>query len=437
MKDEKVKIAIVGFGTVGSGVARIILENAAEISRKTGLKLELAHVVDTDLNSPRPVKLPAGLLHSDLDKVLKDQEVQIAVELVGGTGVAGDIQKKLLQAGKNVVTANKALLAERGEEIYEVARSHNRCLAFEASCCGGIPLIGAIRTGLTANNIDALFGIVNGTCNYIFTEMSNKGKEYKVALKEAQVAGFAEADPTLDVNGADSAHKLAILSLLAFGQKINYSDISTKGIENIKLSDIRYGREMGYAMKLLAIAERTDKGISMRVHPSFINEQEPLAQAAGAFNAVSIFGNAVGHTSYYGPGAGMMPTASAVVADIIEVARGNAARIFSSTPGLGRLAEPATICPPDEIKSKFYLRLMVVDQPGVFARIAQVLGDRRISISACLQHESESAEKVPVVIMTHLARQGDMDQALQDIIKLKVVKDKPVCIHVVTPPQEG
>lgn len=437
MKTKKVKIAIIGFGVVGSGVVRILQKNAEEITHKTGLQLELAHVVDMDLTRPRPVTLPEGMLHNDLEKVLSDDKVSIAVELVGGTEIAAEIQKKLLTAGKDVVTANKALLAERGEEIFETARQYNRCVSFEASCCGGIPVVSAIRTGLTANRISTMYGIVNGTCNYILSEMSESGKEYEVALKEAQAAGFAEADPTLDVNGSDSAHKLAILGLLAYGQKINYLDISANGIENIQLTDIHYGREMGYVMKLLAIAEQTDAGLSLRVHPSFINGHEPLAQVSGPFNAVSIFGDAVGHTSYYGRGAGMMPTASAVVADIIDVARGNAQRVFDATPALGYITEPTLMCPPEEIVSRFYLRLTVVDQPGVFAKIANVLGERKISISACLQHESKSDDRVPVVIMTHLARQGDMNKALEDMNKLDIVKEETVCIHIVTPPKDG
>jgi homoserine dehydrogenase len=437
MSDEKVKVAIIGFGTVGGGVAKILLDSADEIYRKTSVRLELAYVVDVDLDRSRPVTLPKGLLHNDLQKVLADKEVSIAVELVGGTGVAGDIQKKLLKAGKDVVTANKALLAERGEEIYEVARKQGRCVAFEASCCGGVPVIGAIRTGLVANRISAMYGIVNSTCNYILSEMSGQGKEYSVSLKEAQKAGFAEADPTLDVSGADSAHKLAILAGLAFGRQIQYKDISVEGIDEIQLVDICYGQEMGYAMKLLAIAEQTDKGLSLRVHPSFVNKDELLAQVYGSFTAVSIFGDAVGHTSYYGRGAGMMPTASAVVADIIDVARGSAKRIFEVTPGLGRKALPQQLCPREEMVSRFYLRLSVDDKPGVFFKIAKILGDREISISACLQHESKSDDCVPVVIMTHKARQGDMNQALKELAQLQVVRDRPVCVHVVSPPKDG
>jgi homoserine dehydrogenase len=438
MENRPVKVALIGFGTVGSGVAKILLEKSQYLYEKTALRLELAHVVDTDLERLRGVSLPAGLLHNSFDKVLADQEVSIAVELVGGTGIAADMQKKLLEAGKNVVTANKALLAERGAEIYETARRHGRCVAFEASCCGGIPVIGALRTGLAANRISAMYGIVNGTCNYILSGMSAEGKEYRKALREAQTAGFAEADPTLDVSGSDSAHKLAILAALAFGKQINYRDILVQGIDTIHLADIRYGMEMGYAIKLLAIAEQTEAGLSLRVHPSFISQEEPLARVPGPFNAVSIFGDAVGHTSYFGRGAGMMPTASAVVADIIEVAQGNAGRFFATAPGLGRPAEACQLCPADEIRSRYYLRLAVVDAPGVLARIAKALGERMISISGFLQHENEgdAADSVPIVIMTHPAREGDMNLALKDLAQLDVVKAKPICIHVVTPPRD-
>ena len=437
MESRPIKIALIGFGTVGSGVARILLERAEHLRHKTDIDFVLAHVVDTDLTSERSVKLPEGMLHNNLEAVLADEQVSIAVELVGGTTLAADIVKKLLAAGKDVVTANKALLAERGEEIFAAARQHGRCVAFEASCCGGIPIVGALNTGLAANRIRAIYGIVNGTCNYILTEMSHQGKEYATALKEAQEAGFAEADPTLDVNGTDSAHKIAILGKLAYGQEVNFDNIPISGIDTIQLADIRNGLELGYSMKLLAITEQTQFGLSTRVHPAFISLEEPLAQVSGPFNAVSVYGDSVGHTSYYGRGAGKMPTASAVVADIIEIAKGNAAQNFASAAGLGRVAAPVSMCPAEEITSRYYLRLSVVDQPGVFAQMAQVLGDHQISISACMQHESESVESVPVVIMTHRVRQGDIESALKEIERLKVVKAAPICIAVITPPEEN
>ena len=433
MAEKSVKIAVIGFGTVGSGVARILLEETDQICQKTGIRLELTDVVDNDLNRPRSVELPDGMLHGDFDKILQNKDLSIVAVLVGGITIAAEIQKKLLTAGKDVVTANKALLAERGDEIYDIARRQGRCVAFEASCCGGIPIISAIQNGLAANQITAMYGIVNGTCNYILSEMTQKQKEYAVALHEAQAAGFAEADPTLDVNGADSAHKLAILSLLAFGKKIDYHKIPTCGIDNLNLADIQYGREMGYIIKLLAISQQTPNGLSLRVGPCFIAKDELLAQVSGAFNCISIFGNAVGHTSYYGPGAGMMPTASAVVADIIDLARGNAARTFNTTCGLAIEPQPAKICPAEEIQSKFYIRLSVADRPGVFAKVGTILADRNISISGLLQHEGDSADCVPVVVMTHRVKKGDMDQALTEIEKLEAVKEKPVCIEVLTP----
>ncbi|MBI9018156.1 MAG: homoserine dehydrogenase [Phycisphaerae bacterium] len=436
MEEKKIKIAIVGFGVVGSGVAKILLEKAQYLYHKTGLMIELAHVVDTDTQRPRKVTLPTGILHSDLDKVINDPEVSIVVELIGGTTIAADIQMKLLAAGKHVVTANKSLLAERGQEIFAVARENNRCVAFGASCCGGVPIISAIRTGLAANEIKMIIGIVNGTCNFILSNMDHEGKEYSVALKEAQVAGFAEADPTLDVSGYDSAHKLAIMASLALGKKICIDDVSVEGIDNVNLEDILFGKDMGYAMKLLAIATQSERGLSLRVHPAFIPRTELLAQVTGPFNAVSVFGDAVGHTSYYGRGAGMMATASSVVADIIDVANGNSVTLFDSMPGLGRDTEDAVICPHDEVVSRYYIHVTGENHPGVFAGIVNILAQRKINISSCMQHENGQSDLIPVVITTYEARLGDIEQALSDIEKLDFVHGKPVCIQLITMPSE-
>jgi len=318
MTEKIVKIGLAGFGTVGSGVAKIILQQADSIAAKTGLRLQLSCVVDKDVDSPRPVKLPDGILTDDINRLLNDKSIEIAVELIGGTEAAKDIQMKMLEAGKDVVTANKALLAEYGDELYKTADKYNRCIAMEASCGGGIPIVSGIRMGLAANNINAIYGILNGTCNYILTNMTDKNKEFGDALNEAQQLGYAEADPTLDINGGDSAHKLVILSSIAFGCEIKLEDISIEGIGNISKDDIRYGGEMGYRLKLLAIGEKNrGNKISLRVHPSFIPKDNPLARVDGSFNAVSLFGDAVGNIIYYGRGAGMMPTASAIVADIV------------------------------------------------------------------------------------------------------------------------
>jgi homoserine dehydrogenase len=433
MAEKIVKIGLVGFGTVGSGVAKIILENADAIAAKTGLRLQLACVVDSDLKRPRPVKLPDGILTNDLNKLLNDKTIQIAVELVGGTGIAKEIQLKMLAASKDVVTANKALLAEHGGELYAAAQKAGRCIAFEASCAGGIPIISAIRTGLAANNITAIYGIVNGTCNYILSNMTSKSKDFAEALKQAQQKGYAEADPTLDISGGDSAHKLAILASIAFASQIAMEDIYVEGIQLVSKDDIRFGGEMGYVLKLLAIAEKDNNGrISLRVHPSFISKENRLAKVDGSFNAISISGSAVGQVMFYGRGAGMMPTASAIVADIIDVALGNSATTFQHLHLRPRSEVAGLIDKIDNLVSRFYIRLMVKDQPGVFAQIGKVLADNAISISGVLQHESQSDDDtVPVVITTHPNRQDKVTAALKGLGSLNTVCAKPVCIRIV------
>ncbi len=438
MQEKVVKIGLVGFGTVGTGVAKIILEDADRIAAKTGLRLQLACVVDTDLKRPRPVKLPDGILTNDLNRLINDKGIQIGVELVGGTGVAKEIQLKMLSAGKDVVTANKALLAEHGGELYTAAQEAGRCIAFEASCAGGIPIISAIRTGLAANNITAIYGIVNGTCNYILSNMTGKGEDFAPALAQAQQKGYAEADPTLDISGGDSAHKLAILASIAFGYQITLEDIYVEGIEHISKDDVRFGGEMGYVLKLLAIAEKDNNGrVSLRVHPSFIARDNRLAQVNGSFNAISILGHAAGQVMFYGRGAGMMPTASAVVADIIDVAMGNSGTTFRHLNLRPRSEIAGLIDKIDNLVSRFYIRLMVKDQPGVFAQIGRILADNAISISGVLQHEGRGPDNtVPVVITTHPNRQDKVTAALKGLGALDTVCAKPVCIRIVDIPED-
>jgi len=437
MADKTIKIGLAGFGTVGSGVAKILLEDANYIQARTGIRLELARVVDIDTTKQRPVKLPAGILSSNLDDLINDKTIQIGIELVGGTKTAKEIQLKMLAAGKDVVTANKALLAEHGSELFTAAHKADKCIAFEASCAGGIPIISAIRTGLAANKIRAIYGIVNGTCNYILTTMTNKNESFSAALRQAQEKGYAEADPTLDISGEDSAHKLAILSSISFGCEILPEDIFIEGIQNIEIDDIRYGGEMGYKLKLLAIGQKTSEDkISLRVHPSFISSESALARVDGPFNAISIFGHAVGQTMFYGRGAGMMPTASAIVADIIEVAMGNSKKLFKHL-----ILEPRNknkIAAVDDIISRFYIRLRVLDKPGVFAQITRILANHDISLSGVLQHEEHnSADTVPAIITTHQTRQKNITAALEDFTKLEIVKSKPVCIRIVDIPQDS
>jgi len=438
MAEKQVKVGLVGFGTIGRGVAKLILEDADSIAAKTGLRLELACVVDIDTKSPRPVKLPDGVLTNDLNKLLKDDSIQIGVELVGGTDAAKQIQLKMLDAGKDVVTANKALLAEYGNELYRAAHKNNRCIAFEASCAGGIPIVSGIRTGLAANEIKAIYGIVNGTCNYILSNMTARDEDFSQALAEAQEKGYAEADPTLDISGGDSAHKLAILASIALGYEIKLEDIFVEGIEAISKDDIHYGGEMGYVLKLLAIGQKDEENkVSLRVHPSFIARDNSLARVDGPFNAVTIFGSAVGQVTYYGRGAGMMPAASAVVADIIDVALGNSATTFRHLRLQSRNEIASMIEKIDNLISRFYIRIMCKDQPGVIAQWSKILAEHQISISGALQHEGRGPENtVPVVIATHPTQQRNVTAALKDMEKLDAIGGKPVCIRIVDIPED-
>jgi homoserine dehydrogenase len=436
---KKIKVGLIGFGTVGSGVAKILTEQRAEIEQRTGIDIELSRVVDLDITTPRPVKLAEGVLTTDLDALLNDDSIDIGIELVGGTTFAKELQSKLLAKGKNVVTANKALLAKHGIELYKTARENGKCIAFEASCAGGIPVVSALRSGLAANRIEKIFGILNGTCNYILTSMAKSGADFPVALKAAQDLGYAEADPTLDINGGDSGHKLAILASIAFGYEIEFDDVYVEGIESISIHDIRRGEEMGYALKLLGIAEKSEDGrIWLRVVPAFISDQELLAQVSGPFNAVSIFGSAVGNTMFYGRGAGMMPTASAVVADIIEVANGNSKRLFDTLISKPKNQTQKVLADVKDVVSRYYIRLNALDKPGVFAAIADILGKSNISISGALQHEGDAPENyVPVMITTHFTTQKEIEKAVKAITELNIVAQKPVCIQIVDIPEDN
>jgi homoserine dehydrogenase len=344
----------------------------------------------------------------------------------------------MLNAGKDVVTANKALLAEHGNELYKTAKQNGKCIAFEASCAGGIPIILGIRNGLTANNITAMYGIVNGTCNYILSSMTALDEDFSVALAQAQKKGYAELDPTLDINGSDSAHKLAILASIAFGYEITLDDIYCEGIDTISKDDIRYGSEMGYCLKLLAIGQKDKQNrISLRVHPSFISKDNSLARVGGPFNAISLFGSSVGQVTFYGRGAGMMPTASAVVADIIDVALGNSKTTFQHLTLRQKSQDGISIETIDNLEGRFYIRIMCKDQPGVIAQWSKVMAEHNISISGALQHEDIGPDyTVPIVILTHLTLQKNVSAALEDLEKLDSMRGKPVCIRIVDIPED-
>jgi len=434
-KRSKLGVVLVGCGTVGGAVATILTRDSGILRKRIAPAIELRHIVDVDFTNARRVGLSEELFRKDLSEAIADEKVGAVVELIGGTTAAKDVVTQAIRAGKHVVTANKALLAHHGDELLALGRKHNVCIAFEASCGGGIPIIRALCEGLIANRIDALYGIVNGTCNHILTAMTQRGISYAEALREAQHAGLTEADPTLDVAGIDSAHKLAILAALAFGRKIDFDAIPVEGIDLLELCDIAYGQELGYVMKLLAIAHRQKDGLSLRVRPAFISKEHPLAWVSGPFNAVSIYGHATGHTMYYGRGAGGMPTASAVLADLAAVAVGTAQRAFEQLNCWPDRRETARQLPIDAVRSRYYIRVLAEDRPGVLAQIAAILGEHNISISSVLQHEppagSDGSEGVPVVITTYRALEGDVSKALAQVDTMKVIKAPSVCIGIV------
>ncbi len=335
-----------------------------------------------------------------------------------------------------MVTANKSLLAARGPELFALARQHNACIAFEASCGGGIPIINAMTQGLVGNRIDALVGIVNGTCNFILTRMTKNGLSYDDALKEAQAAGFAEADPTLDVTGRDAAQKLAILAGLAFNARFSESDIHVEGIDRLQPADIRFAAEIGYVIKLLAIAERNGDRLALRVHPTLVHNHDVLAEVSGSFNAISVYGHALGHALFYGRGAGQMPTASAVVADLVGIGLGTTPLAFKQVQIFPDTTAPAQILPFEQLQSRYYLRLMAKDEPGVLAQVTGILGEHGISLSAILQHEVTDGNFVPVVVTTHRSLEGKMQAALEAIDALPIIGGATVCLRIIDQPKE-
>jgi homoserine dehydrogenase len=430
-------IALIGCGTVGSGVARLLLEHPDRLAARAGRPLVLRRVVVLHPDKPRSVPLPPGLLTTDLRQVLQDESVQVAVEVVGGTDWARRAVLDLLAAGKNVVTANKALLAQHGAEVFDAARRHGRAVAFEAAVAGGIPIVAALSQGLAANQILALQGILNGTSNFILTSMSEQGRSYAQALAEAQRLGYAEADPTLDVDGTDAAHKLAILTQIAFGLTVPLDAIERRGIATLHEMDIRFAGELGYTVKLLAEAwldpepasGMPNRQLALHVAPVLLRHQEPLAQVRGAYNAINVVGDAVGDTLYYGRGAGQMPTASAVAADLIDMAVGRAQRTFQTLRLWSGNGGPIALRPSSTVRSRFYLRALIQDRPGVLADIAHELAQHQISISSVIQHEAlegHEGDTVPLVIMTHTAATGNFRTALAEIDRLANVNGPSV-----------
>jgi len=433
MADQSLGIAILGHGVVGSGVVKILAEQRELLAARTGLSFAVRHTVVRD-----PAKHGGTQINATTDwkAAIDDPSVAIVIELMGGTDTAGAAIERALKLGKPVITANKSLLASRGPELFALAKKHNTCIAFEASCGGGIPIIQALQQGLVANRIDALLGIVNGTCNVILTRMTRNGWSYADALKEAQKLGFAEADPTMDVSGRDAAQKLAILAGLAFNVRVSEADIHVEGISTLQADDIKYADQLGYVIKLLVIAERVEGKISLRVHPTLVHKTDVLAEVSGSFNAISVFGHALGHTLYYGRGAGQLPTASAVVADLVSVALGTTPLAFKQLNIFPDSVPAAQVLPFEQLRSRYYLRLTARDVPGVMADATRALGDAGISLSAISQHEQSDGQFVPVVITTHMANEGSIGKALKAIDALPTIKAPTVCLRIIDQPKE-
>ncbi len=429
---EKTKVAIVGLGTVGTGVARLLVDFGDRTGRHAGRVLWLEKAVVRDINKPRDYQLPDGVLTDDLKDVTDDPEIKVVAQLIGGLEPARTIMLQLLESGKDVVTANKALLAEHGPELFDRARELGRSIAFEASVAGGIPIVANMGQCLSANHIESFCGILNGTSNFILSEMDARGVDYATALAEAQALGYAESDPTMDVDGTDAVQKLAILAHLGFGARVDWRKVPCQGIDQLETVEFSYARELGYRIKLLAIAKLVSDKLELHVGPTLVKMGTPMAEVQGANNAISVVGDAVGRVFFHGLGAGQMPTASAVVADMIDTAVGRTALTFRSLElWSNRQArfEPGDF---DAAAGRFYLRIQVEDRPGVMAEVASVLGNQGISIASVVQHEpsGENVDIVPLVIMTHISTEGAARQACEKIDQLDSVRPNTVRLRV-------
>jgi homoserine dehydrogenase len=422
---KPIQVGLLGIGTVGSGTFKVLQRNQEEIRRRAGRGIEITMVADLDAARARAIVGDAAKVVTDAREIIANPAIDIVVELIGGYGVARTLVLEAIAAGKHVVTANKALLAVHGTEIFEAARAKGVVVAFEAAVAGGIPIIKALREGLTANRIEWIAGIINGTTNFILSEMRSKGLDFAEVLKEAQRLGYAEADPTFDIEGIDAAHKATIMSAIAFGIPVQFDKAHVEGITTLSATDIRYAEQLGYRIKLLGITKRREQGIELRVHPTLIPAKRLIANVEGAMNAVVVQGDAVGTTLYYGKGAGAEPTASAVVADLVDITRLHTADPDHRVPYLafqpGSLAA-TPILPIAQVVTAFYLRLRVSDEPGVLSKVTTILADHDISIDALLQRESAEGERqTDVIILTHDTVEGRMREAIAKMQALPTV----------------
>jgi homoserine dehydrogenase len=425
---KTIQIGLVGLGTVGSGVVKVLQGQAAAIEKACGIRLVIKKICVQSLSKKRQALVSRELLTTNPNDLVNDPSISIIVELIGGIHPAKEIIEKALANGKHVVTANKALLAEAGDSLYKASEKNDRQLGIEASVCGGIPIIKSIQEGLASNDISQFLGIVNGTCNYILTKMSSGKADFATTLKEAQAKGYAEQNPKLDIEGIDSAHKLAILARLAFRSQVSFKSIYTEGIKKLSPEDIEYAKELGYVIKLLAIGKKLNEGLELRVHPTMLPLDHPLSNVRGVNNAVFVHGDQAGDLLFYGRGAGMFPTASAVMSDIMDIAKG----MSSGAPArLSRLSpQKANVLSIDKITSMYYLRFQVADRPGVLGRIALTLGKHKISILSVHQKESHDPKSTPVIILTYEANESDLRKALKQIDSGKDISEKTVVIRV-------
>ncbi|MBE6369745.1 MAG: homoserine dehydrogenase [Lentisphaerae bacterium] len=420
---QTVKVGIIGFGTVGAGAAVNLLKNHDVILERTNVDVKLVRIADKDITSDRGVQVPAELLTTSVDELIAESDV--VVELIGGTTIAGDFILKALNAGKSVVTANKALLATRGNELFAAAEKNSCDLYYEASVAGGIPVIKALREGLVSNRIIRMYGIMNGTCNYILTRMEAEGAAFEPVLKDAQALGYAEANPSLDVDGFDTAHKAAILAGLAYGKWFGLEAVSVEGISNITQLDMKMAGKLGYRFKLLAVIKNIDGAVQISVAPTLIPANSMLGAISGVFNGVMIEGDTVGQTLFYGRGAGRDATASAVVADVTDVALNIANKSVRRVPAFRAGAEDVQLVKPEELFSRFYLRLAVKEQPGVVAAVTDILAKNQISISSLMQPENEAHDgQIPLLIVTHATKEVAMKAAMEEIARLDYVDSK-------------
>jgi homoserine dehydrogenase len=436
---RKINVGLLGCGTVGTGVAKILIENKDIIRSRVGADLNLKYVADIEMQRDRGIRFDDGVFINDAYKVVDDPDIDIIVEMIGGEGVARDLILRAIDNGKQVATANKALLAVHGNAIFKAAMEQGVDLAFEASVGGCMPIIKSLRESLVGNHIKSIAGILNGTCNYILSRSTDDGSSFEAVLSEAQKKGFAEADPTLDIEGVDTAHKLAILTSLAYGMEINFKDIYIEGIANIAPMDIDFAGQFGYKIKLLAISKDVGNAVDARVHPTMIPFDNPLSSVGGALNAITIAGDAIGDMMLYGYGAGMMPTASAVVGDIVDLTRniltGSSGRVPLLSYQMNNIRKIPVI-PVDEITTHYYFRFSALDRPGVLSKISGILGDYEISIKSVHQKGRKTKGSVPIVMLTHLAKEADVKKALSEIFNLDVVSDKPVLIRIEDEDQE-